>query len=108
MGGNDAGEEAHRGSGVSAVDIAGGLREAAARSLDDECSFARVLDVRPKRTHRAHGGEAVLSLEESGDHGAPLGERGEHGAAVRHTLVSRDGDVCADRAAGTDRKGLHG
>ena len=45
VGGDDAREEAHRGAGVPAVDIAGRLGETAARSLDDEGSRAGMFDL---------------------------------------------------------------
>ena len=107
MGGDDAGKKSHRGAGVPAIDIAGRLSQAATRSLDDEGPLASMLDAGTKGAHGIDGGEAVISLQETGDRASSLGERCKHGTAVRHALVSGNDEGGLNGAAGPDGEALH-
>ena len=76
-------------------------------AFHDKGACAGALDVGSERSHRINSRETVLALQESGDRAPPLSKRGEHGASMRHALVSRNSDGGADRAAVMDSKSMH-
>ena len=84
-----AGEQAHRGARIAAVQRpVRGLQAMQAHPVDDADAVRRRLDAHAEPTEDRRGRARVLALEEALDAGRALGDRAQHDRAVADRLVA--------------------
>jgi len=112
--GEQAGEQAHAGAGVAAIER---LRTAAqaiqTHAVHDALAVARRLDPHAELRHDGRGGAGVLAFQETADARGALRDRSQHQRAVRDRLVARHRELAAQGSAGAaapvdPRRAAHG
>jgi hypothetical protein len=104
----DAGEQAHRGAGVAAIDVAFRCGENAFAAMHDDgdaaAALGRVggLDLDAERPQRGHRAQAILAREEARDDARAVRQRGENERPVRDALVAGDFDFSVQRGCPPD------
>jgi len=99
--GDEAGEHAHGGTRVSAVELDGGLTEFAC-GADDFNVGALVFDRRSECSHAGEGAVGIGAGGEVGEARGALGQAGEHSVAVGDGLVAGENERALEGAGGTD------
>ena len=101
LGGQQAGQQAHAGAGVAAVQRAIGRAQAVhADPVHDPARGRRRLDAHAHPREDRRGGAGVLALQETVDGGHPVGQGGEHHRPVRDRLVARNVQAATQRLPG--------
>ena len=100
--GDEAGEHAHGGAGVAAVEWCGGLEEFACGAGDGDGLVGIVDDGGAEGLHAGEGGVGVGSGGEVGEARGACGDAGEHGVAVGDGFVAGEGDGALQSAGGAD------
>ena len=99
---DEAGEHAHGGAGVAAVERSGGLLECAGDAGDRD-GLVRIVDDRgAEGLHAGEGGVRVGAGGEVGEARGAFGDAGEHGVAVGDGLVAGEGEGALQGAGGAD------
>src|SRR5258707_1053964 len=80
--GDEAGEHAHGGAGVAAVEWGGGLDEGACGAGDRDGLVGIMHDRRAEGLHAGEGGVGVGAGGEVGESRGAFGDSGEHGVTV--------------------------
>ncbi len=100
-GGEGAAEQAHRRTGVAAVQIAGGrLQAAQPLAVHHELGRRGLIDDDPHRAQRVRRRDVVLTVGEAGDVRVALAERPEQERPVADALVGGDGDAAGEGSRG--------
>jgi len=107
VGGDEAGQHAHRRAGVAAVEGRGGLAEEAGDAGDFDGFVRLAEDGCAEGFHAGERGVGVGPGGEVGEAGGAFGEAGEHGVAMRDGLVAGNGEGALQGAGGTDELGGH-
>ena len=99
MGGEDARHQADRGAGVAGVERAvGRLQPAEAAALDFERVVSGLPDAGTQGAQHGEGRGAVGAGRVAGNRRDAVGERAEHGVAMRDRLVARNAGPARDAA----------
>ena len=104
--GDEAGEHAHRGAGVAAVQRLRGLSEVAGGAGDGGGAGFRV--GRDLRAEGGHAGQRAVRVGAGGEvrkGGGAFGKAGEQGVAVRNGLVAGQHERAAHGAGGANQLG---
>ena len=92
MGRDEAGEHAHGGAGVAAIEGVLRLDEVAGGTSDFDGLIGLVIDCGTERGHAREGGVRICAGGEVGEAGSTFGEAGQHSVTVRDGLVTRQRD----------------
>jgi len=106
LGGEQAGEQAHRGARIAQIDGPVGRAQAAdADAVDDHAAGIRSVDGHAQAVECGHGGERVGALEEPLDPRDAVGQRAQHDGAMRDGLVARHAGAAHEAAPRLDVEG---
>ena len=99
--GQQAGQQAHAGAGITAVQRAlRGPQAIDAHAVHDAARGRRCFDPHAEPREDRRGGARVLAFEEAVDRRGAIGQRSEHHRAMRHRLVAGDVQGAVQRLAG--------
>ena len=103
-----AGDHAHRGAGVAAVERVIYRSDATANAVDFNASIFKRANSRAQGLHAGEGGCAVGSGGEIGEARGAFSECAEHGVAMADGLVAGKAKAAKNVARGTDDAFLRG
>src|SRR6185312_8599505 len=97
--GQQAGQQAHAGAGIAAVQcLRAGTQAMQAHAVHHALAVGRRVDAHAELLQHGGGGAGVLAFEETADMRHPVGQRAEHQRAVRDGLVARHAHASTQRA----------
>ena len=97
--GQQAGQQADTGAGITQVERRGGCPQAVhADPVDNDPAIIRALDLDTHRAECGHGGQGIVTLQKTAHPGGTLGQGAEHDGSVGDGLIARDPRFAADIA----------
>jgi len=91
--GEQAGEQSHGRTGISAIDFLFRRREHTFLPVDDERVRVRLFDPDSQRAEGVHRAHAIFARKETAQCAWAVGQRRNNNGAMRNALITWDGDL---------------